>query len=731
MTSWNPEISPAVSQLSTRPVVILHAFDKSLQQIIDRLAEFQLLGCSHVQTSPITQTYPSSLSDPKWNKRITDNLPASNNPWWLGYQPSLVRAYETDWSQQSPYTLIMTSDGQVRSGFKIGNSYGSQAQLIQLTTLATSLKMKVVMDVAPNQIASTYNFSPYQNDYENNTQFIQDLNADQSDLISTSGVPPIEISTNIPSYYFHSNTDGIYTDQWFPPYPQDTLPDLNTSHQDVLIMIAEYWINLLNCGITGFRVDGLKQMSSVDVRRMFRMIEYLRVNPNNNTTIKGIDFYNPSTPSGYIHDTFILNANSVAPNVGSSLFVYGETIDIPSSGLGDYQAYKGIMPQTDYILASTIHTALLFGGNISSLLVPKTIGDRDAITFGISHDFHAYSFLDTAPSMYKTNSDLITYYPHPLLNRFQVNSWNGNYNGASDSYWMQYTPDNAINSFIACSYVLTKSQGIPLVLWQDITLSPMVRAAIYFRNALRVFMSSDTTLNVDPLLGYLEWCSIPTVSSPFPTGCLLVGFRGRGIYILNKSSSNWTLNSNANLNCPFSSGAGPIGGSSTFVDITNASNNFSLNYNSSNNLILKGTAIAAARSVTFFLDTTMLKLGLLSTIATFTIDHTGAQPSSMPHVTSVIPSSTSASVTVSWDGLSTPLSMNTDNWIMKQPVFSSSDLSDNISGQQWQLFTKISSGTTSLNNITFKSSVKGNKTFPSKSVSVPTYSCLIDIHDSF
>ena len=140
-------------------------------------------------------------------------------------------------------------------------------------------------------------------------------------------------------------------------------------------MIAEHWNNYINCGVTGFRLDGLKQMSSVDVRRMFRMMQYLQVNPQNNTVTKDIDFYNSSSPNGYVNDTFKLDANNVAPSVGSSLFVYGETIDIPNGNLGYYQPYKGIMSQTDYILASTIHSALSLNQNISSLVIPTSLGE--------------------------------------------------------------------------------------------------------------------------------------------------------------------------------------------------------------------------------------------------------------------------------------------------------------------------------------------------------------------
>jgi len=762
MSNWKPETCPAVSTISTRPVCILHGFDIPLQQITVRLSEFSRLGFSHVQIPPVCQTYPTSFANVEWATRVQTNEPASITPWWLAYQPAMLRDSVANWADQAAYTLLMGGSSNLACGFRIGNALGSRADLISLTATAKTLGVSVIADVVPNQIGSVYNVSSSGTlvvDTQDTAQFVADLNGDQAAIpasaviISTTTTTTTATTTTtttgtlIPAYYFHPNNDGLYTDQWFPPAPQDPLPDLNTSHQDVLVMIAQNWQNLLDCGVTGFRVDGLKQMTAVDVRRMFRMMAFLAANPTANTPALDIAFYNATNPNGYLNDTFTLSSANAA------MFVYGETIDLPNveiGALGAYQPYKGVMPQTDYVLEACIKQAIVYGGKLDSLVLPLSLGDRDAVTFGVTHDFHVCSALDTLPSQYKGTSDLITFYPNVPITRFQQNTWNSSYAGATDSYFMQYLPECARDAFLAIAYVLARQQGIPLVMWQDVVVSPAVRAGVYFRRALSVFfqyeqqLTAITTITTtmpsptDPLLGYAEWCCVPKLSATqslnFVDGMLLVMFRARGVLVMNKSGMDWPLDSSVTLICPASSGAGPVGtAAATFVDVTNAQNMFSASNGggSSNQVSIIGTAIAPARTATFFLDVAMVTKQLVPMVATFTLDSTRAQPSGMYHPDPVAPVGT---VTLQWTGTTTSAikSMSSDAWLMKQPVWSTSDLSDNTPGQQWQYIDQIPNAITALTNVTFTSIIPNqeSRTLTIDSLPIPINSCILDVHAS-
>lgn len=225
------------------------------------------------------------------------------------------------------------------------------------------------------------------------------------------------------------------------------LPDLDPSRPAVARLQRAQLQQLLSLGVDGFRFDAAKHIEPAD--------------------LAGLVGYGQRLSGGRSFSMLeVIDDHDTRPEM-----------------------YTAIAPVTDYILCDTLRQAFAYGGELSSLRLPRAIPDRRSITFGISHD--------SDPAI------------NPGFGRCQ--------------------PSDRHDGVLATAYVLARAEGTPLVLAADHRRSPLVRAGVRFRASLqaRSRAGADTR----------EW--VPAIGDA--RHLLLMERGGEGFFVVNKAATPLTL----------------------------------------------------------------------------------------------------------------------------------------------------------------------------------------------
>lgn len=181
------------------------------------------------------------------------------------------------------------------------------------------------------------------------------------------------------------------------------LPDLNQSRSSVASIQKQHLKMLVDLGVDGFRFDAAKHMD-------------------------------PGTVANYI-------AHINTMTQGRS-WNYLEVVDDQDTNV---YIYTPVAAVTDFVLCDSMKSAFGFGGDLSSLRVPRAISDSRSVTFGVNHD---------------SDPEINPGFPR-----------------------CQYA--NRSDAVLADAYVLAREGGTPLILAKDNLRVPYLPAGVRFRQILR------------------------------------------------------------------------------------------------------------------------------------------------------------------------------------------------------------------------------------------------------
>jgi hypothetical protein len=176
----------------------------------------------------------------------------------------------------------------------------------------------------------------------------------------------------------------------------------------------------------------------------------------------------------------------------NSKFCYGEIVSIED--LRKNQFFSDLLPITDFILLKDLISAFSYEGSLKQLHQLKTNGRPDSITFALNHDTYA-AFI------------------------------------SKGKYGIDINFPTLQDSQLATQFILARTEGIPLILGQDVeqksvALAVQFRAQMEKRNAKRE--------------NFVE-ISEKSDSCPVQQTLLILERDEEGIYILNKSSEDYNL----------------------------------------------------------------------------------------------------------------------------------------------------------------------------------------------
>ncbi|WP_165380402.1 alpha-amylase family glycosyl hydrolase [Candidatus Finniella inopinata] len=238
--------------------------DEDTTPIMNRLDSIKARGYTHIQISP------PAICKPRYSK-LSPGGYDFKDIWYLSYQPYVVvldSSYQTELDAvfgQGKKTInqygLPLSDGTI-IGYRLGNSrYGSLADLKALIDAAKGNGLGIIADVVMHQISWDHGGA----NTNVNSMGLSDLHpivCDSTDptdnTFSLSGL-------NFPNNFFFQRGTGQYGyTTW------DWGPDLNTGNSSVQTMIVNYFQLLSDIGITGIRLDGMKQLSPGNVQDIFQ-----------------------------------------------------------------------------------------------------------------------------------------------------------------------------------------------------------------------------------------------------------------------------------------------------------------------------------------------------------------------------------------------------------------------------------------------------------------------------
>ena len=175
---------------------ILHFLNISMQEIMENIPEIAEQGFDAIQISSVQ---PFKNEDKK------------NIEWYMVFQPLT---------------------------FKIGNIYGSKADLIELCKLAEIYNIKIFVDVICNHVANK---------------------RDKEALFPHEKVDPTLL--NNPYFWKEQKPVENWEDRMQVTNYCMGLPGLNTSNYDLQNIIIKFLKELADCGVGGFRFDAAKSIA--------------------------------------------------------------------------------------------------------------------------------------------------------------------------------------------------------------------------------------------------------------------------------------------------------------------------------------------------------------------------------------------------------------------------------------------------------------------------------------
>ncbi len=257
---------------------ILHCWNWSYETIEDHLELIAQCGYSAIQTSPVTQPKDYIYDGVVGTDVGTPGVGGTGN-WWKVYQP---------------VTISVCDNGQTW--------FGTKEELESLCAKAEEYGIKVIVDVVANHMGnikgwknSLTDVSPQVGEYWN-----PDMLTDES--------------------YWHINDLQIWMSDGREHFTQGTMgmPDLNTADARVQKYFKDYLIELIDCGVDGFRFDAAKHIETPDDDSKFASDFWPNV-------------LNPAE-SHYKQKT------------GGDLYVYGEILNTVGDGfdIGSYTKYMSV-----------------------------------------------------------------------------------------------------------------------------------------------------------------------------------------------------------------------------------------------------------------------------------------------------------------------------------------------------------------------------------------------------
>ncbi|EFM08594.1 alpha amylase catalytic region [Paenibacillus curdlanolyticus YK9] len=276
----------------TKDGLILHAWNWSFDTIKNNLPAIAAAGYKSIQTSPIQGTKESTMDGSKW---------------WLLYQPT---------------------------NFKIGNAQlGSRDQFKSMCEEAAKYGISIIVDVVANHTANA---------------------GGGSQQLQPSGSVDPAIRDN-PNFWHQATTVQDWGNRWQVTQWAISLPDLNTSNQELQNMIIGFLNDAISLGADGFRFDAAKHIEL------------------------------PDDPNGAASNFWTRVLGSLTNK--DSQFIYGEVLQGGADRFSAYSNYMGLL--ADH-----------YGGSIRSAVTNKNVdGAKDysadnvspskLVTWVESHDTYA------------------------------------------------------------------------------------------------------------------------------------------------------------------------------------------------------------------------------------------------------------------------------------------------------------------------------------------------------
>ena len=203
---------------------ILHCWNWSYETIEKNLQLIAECGYSAVQTSPATQP-KDYVYDGEVGMEVGIPGMGGTGNWWKVYQP---------------VTYSVCDNGQTW--------FGTKEELESMCAKAEEYGIKVIVDVVANHMG---NIKGWQNSLEDVSPQVgeywnEDMMTDES--------------------YWHINDLQVWMSDSRLHFTQGSMgmPDLNTANERVQMYIRDYLIELIDCGVDGFRFDAAKHIETPD-----------------------------------------------------------------------------------------------------------------------------------------------------------------------------------------------------------------------------------------------------------------------------------------------------------------------------------------------------------------------------------------------------------------------------------------------------------------------------------
>ncbi len=181
---------------------ILHMLKRDIKDIVLDIPEIEEQGFDAIQISPV-QPFKNQYE---------------KHEWYMLYQPL---------------------------SFTIGNVYGSREDLIRLCKIAEKFNIKIIVDAVCNHTANL-------SENENLT-------------------PHTDVDERLKNNpYFWKEKKNLYGDDWHDRSKVTHycmgLPALDTANYDLQNIIADFLNDLIDCGVSGFRIDAAKSIALPEER---------------------------------------------------------------------------------------------------------------------------------------------------------------------------------------------------------------------------------------------------------------------------------------------------------------------------------------------------------------------------------------------------------------------------------------------------------------------------------
>ncbi len=203
---------------------ILHCWNWSYDTIEDNMKLIAECGYSAIQTSPVTQPKDYTYDGEVGMEVGVPGKGGSGN-WWKVYQP---------------VTISVCDNGETW--------FGTKEEFVSMCETAESYGIKVIVDVVANHMGNVTGWKNSLSDIspQVGTYWNEDMLTNES--------------------YWHINDLQVWMSDGREHITQGSMgmPDLNTANATVQQYFKDYLIELIDCGVDGFRFDAAKHIETPD-----------------------------------------------------------------------------------------------------------------------------------------------------------------------------------------------------------------------------------------------------------------------------------------------------------------------------------------------------------------------------------------------------------------------------------------------------------------------------------